>query len=824
MRPQTLKFRLSAAAAITALTFASVVPTPVLAQAPPPPGAPVADQQQGDPPAQVGRVAAVDGTVSYHPADADQWNAATLNYPVSTGDAYWTEPQASAQLEVGASRIALSGSTEFDVGVLDENGLQATAAQGEIYLHLRNLAPGQSWSVQTPRGQVTLAGDGRYAIFAGDTENPTVVTVLEGSAQLNGPGLAAQIDARQAATITGTDSFTASIGPAEPDGFVSAMLQAERPPPRPAVAPPPVVAQMPGGDELAAYGTWSETPDYGQIWYPQVDPGWVPYRDGHWAYIAPWGWTWVDDARWGFAPFHYGRWVEVGGRWGWTPGVEVVAGPPVYAPALVTFLGVGAGVAIGVGIGAALAAGSIGWLPLGPREPYRPWYHTSDRYFREVNRHSVNVTNITVINRNVTVNNFANRGAATFVPTAVMAGSRPVRNAVQRVDPARVAQVQPVIGREPIRPTAATAGVSTLQARRLNLAPAPAGVAAAPRRAAPGPAFQPAAVSAGAIRGGTPAPRPQLRTPATVGGTAAVPGGPGVARPGFNAGPGGAGPGGRPPLMAPGSRPPSTPGAQFTPGAGSNFGPGGVPRPGTPSGQLPQLQRPTGPGQPKPSGGIPTGQFPQSQRSTGPGQPSLRPGGPAGQFPSQQNSTGPGQPSLRPGGPAGQFPSQQNPTGPGQPSLRPGGPAGQFPLQQNATPGGPPTPRPGIPTGQFPQHSAPTGQPLPQVHTPQPTPQFHPQPQPQPQFRAQPQPTPQFHPQPQPQQQFHPQPQPQQQFRPQPQPQPQFHPQPQPQFHPQPQPQFHPQPQPQPQFHPAPQPAPHPQPAPQQQQKRPGER
>ena len=95
----------------------------------------------------------------------------------------------------------------------------------------------------------------------------------------------------------------------------------------------------------------------------------MPYREGSWAYVAPWGWTWVDSAPWGFAPFHYGRWAEIGGRWGWVPGGAVGA-PPVYAPALVTFLGVGA--VVGVGIGAALAAGRIGWFPLGPREAFHP--------------------------------------------------------------------------------------------------------------------------------------------------------------------------------------------------------------------------------------------------------------------------------------------------------------------------------------------------------------------------------------------------------------------------------------------------------------------
>ena len=142
---------------------------------------------------------------------------------------------------------------------------------------------------------------------------------------------------------------------------------------------------MPGGDDLSAYGSWSQSSDYGHVWYPQVAAGWAPYRDGHWAYIAPWGWTWVDAAPWGFAPFHYGRWFQVDGRWGWTPGSGGYGydGPPVYAPALVAFIGLG----VGIGIGAALASGSIGWCPLGPREAYYPWYHTSGGYLRSVNRY-----------------------------------------------------------------------------------------------------------------------------------------------------------------------------------------------------------------------------------------------------------------------------------------------------------------------------------------------------------------------------------------------------------------------------------------------------
>jgi hypothetical protein len=214
--------------------------------------------------------------------------------------------------------------------------------------------------VQTPRGLVTLASPGRYGVAAGDTQTPTTVTVIEGSARVAGPGLSLQVGPNQTASITGTDTLQGEVGPAQPDPFLMAMLSRDQPP-QSQQAPPPVVAAMPGGDDLTQYGSWAESPDYGQVWYPQVAPDWIPYQDGRWDYVGPWGWTWVDSEPWGFAPFHYGRWARIGGRWGWCPGE---AREHIYAPALVAFFGVGA--AVGIGVGAALAAGRVGWVPLGP--------------------------------------------------------------------------------------------------------------------------------------------------------------------------------------------------------------------------------------------------------------------------------------------------------------------------------------------------------------------------------------------------------------------------------------------------------------------------
>jgi hypothetical protein len=718
MRHQTLVFRLTAATAVAGLVLAQVIPRSALAQPAPPPGNPVAvpdqqtpDQQTADPPERAGWLSQVNGTVSYHTQDQDQWSPATMNYPVASGDAFWTEPNASARVAISSSIIALAGGTELDVGTLDFNGLQATMPQGEVYLHLRDLAQNETWSVQTPRGLVTVSGAGRYGVAAGDTQNPTTVTVLEGTAQVAGPGMSLQVAQGQTATITGTDTLQGSVGQSQTDAFLTAMQQSEQSPlapaaavPGPATAPPAVVAQIPGGDDLSAYGSWSQTTDNGEVWYPQVAAGWAPYQAGHWAYIQPWGWTWVDDAPWGFAPFHYGRWFQSGGRWGWTPGVVAVSGPPVYAPALVAFIGLG----VGVGIGAALAGGSIGWVPLGPREAYHPWYHTSPRYLQSVNRS--NVTNITVINdRNVTINNFVNRGAMTVVPASAMAESRPVRQVAQHVDPHMLETARPVIGTAPIRPTAATAGITPGLARQMHLPPAPAGVAAA-GRVAPGPAFH------AGPPGQSVATRPALR--------------PAESRPGAVPEPAAARPAGTPERVEPGARP------------GVAAAPGEVPSLRTPAereGGPPAIEHPA------PVAGERHEATPVQQQ---------RPGAMSGAMSGGQER--PGEAGTRP---PGASPAEHPPIAAPHPA---GAPAAQTPgVVEHATP----RPEEHAPAAQ--EHAVPRPEehpaPVPEVH-PAPRPEEHQAPRPEehpaPRPQEQPAPRPEEHPAPRPEQRVAPQPEP----------------------------------------------------------------
>ncbi|HEY5300209.1 MAG TPA: DUF6600 domain-containing protein, partial [Acetobacteraceae bacterium] len=315
MRRANILFRLTTAAAITGLSATLLPPVARAQQAqePPPP-------DEANPPTRVGALTRAQGVVSFHAAGADSWSPAAVNYPVTTGEGFWTQPGAEARIDISDTDIVMAGGTELEIGTLDATTLVASLPQGEAYLRVRDVRQGETYTLVTPRGSVTIAAPGRYAVLAGDTGLPTRITVLEGAATL-GDGAEGSLAAGQEAEITGDAApFQVQIAAAAHDAFIDHALAEERPVQAGQTAAPALVAQMPGGAELADYGTWTQTQQYGDVWYPQVQANWVPYREGHWAYVEPWGWTWVDADPWGFAPFHYGRWADIDGRWGWLPG------------------------------------------------------------------------------------------------------------------------------------------------------------------------------------------------------------------------------------------------------------------------------------------------------------------------------------------------------------------------------------------------------------------------------------------------------------------------------------------------------------------------
>ena len=202
---------------------------------------------------------------------------------------------------------------------------------------------------------------------ANDREH-TQLVVREGEANVLTAGAVQQVLPGQTADVDGTDPRYANVrNGIGTDGFDSWVAEPRSPLRRGRTANY-VSPQMVGAADLDQYGTWTQVPEYGAVWYPtDVGTDWAPYRNGYWTEVGAWGPTWVDYAPWGYAPFHYGRWAYIGGRWGWCPGAYVAR--PLWAPALVGWAG-GSGWSLSATVGAPV----YGWVPLAWGEPYRPWW------------------------------------------------------------------------------------------------------------------------------------------------------------------------------------------------------------------------------------------------------------------------------------------------------------------------------------------------------------------------------------------------------------------------------------------------------------------
>jgi hypothetical protein len=390
-----------------------------------------ASAQDVEPPALVGRISGIDGGVSMIRAGEQEWFQAGVNEPISIGDAVYTQDGGDARLEIGATSLFVQPDSEIDIATLDQSTGQIRLDTGTLDLRVSALPTTEGLSIATPRGTVQLTQVGVYRISAGTEDQPTTVTAWNGAAQLGNTSAAITVQPGQTLSITGTTEQPQYAF----QGAPGALPTEWRTPPHVFAASEQryVAADMTGAEDLYQYGAFQTVQQYGAVWYPRNVPAdWQPYRYGHWEYVAPWGQTWIDDQPWGFAPFHYGRWAYVGNRWGWVPGQYEPH--PVYAPALVAFVG-GGGFSAAISFGGGAA---IGWVPLGPGEVYRPPYHVSETYVQNINK--------TVIINNTTINNFrpgqerpvaslANARFATVVPAAAMSGGRPIAAVAMHVQP-----------------------------------------------------------------------------------------------------------------------------------------------------------------------------------------------------------------------------------------------------------------------------------------------------------------------------------------------------------------------------------------------------
>jgi hypothetical protein len=425
------------------------------------------DQNQPDPPSRVGRVNMVQGSVSFQPGGEGDWVDAVPNRPLTTGDNLWADQNSRAEVHVGSTAIRLNSESSMTILDLDDRTTQLKLSQGSMILRVRHVDDGDTYEVDTPNLAFDIQRTGEYRIDVSDDGNQTDVSVFSGRGEVTGGGYSYTVVGGQDARFTGSEKLDYDINQLpDRDDFTKWAMDRDHREDGPESADY-VSPEMTGYEDLDDYGRWTYVAGYGSVWYPSsVAADWAPYRYGHWVYVQPWGWTWVEDEPWGFAPFHYGRWAYAGNRWCWVPGPVVVR--PVYAPALVAFVGGGnSGFHFSINIG---GGGGVGWFPLGPGEVYVPSYRVSRVYVNNINvtNTRVNVTQITNVynvyngrgNEHITYVNQRVTNSVTVVTHDTFVNARAVNRNIVRVD-AREINSAPVFHRpmeQPVRQSVFGAG------------------------------------------------------------------------------------------------------------------------------------------------------------------------------------------------------------------------------------------------------------------------------------------------------------------------------------------------------------------------------
>lgn len=341
------------------------------------------------------RIQQVDGNVAFNNAASnaasnnelndENWVEATPNQPFSVGDRIYTRENSHASLAfTGRNFARLNPNTSLDVLSLADQRTQLALRDGSAMFDVGYLAPGELFEVATPYGAVDLQQPGLYNV--GIDNGNVLVSVLSGLAQVVGLGGSGQISKGEVLQLVGqtaADVVLSRIDGRNAGYLVDDYYRYQYPryydgryrdynvylndpyyfdPYRRTSSYQYVNSYIPGLSDLDYYGNWQNLNGYGYGWEPRVDNSWAPYQDGYWMSDYPYGPTWVSSEPWGYAPYHYGRWAYVGNQWYWIP--DNVNTTPTYSPALVAYV--------------PLAQNEIGWVPLGPGDPYAPRYYTND--------------------------------------------------------------------------------------------------------------------------------------------------------------------------------------------------------------------------------------------------------------------------------------------------------------------------------------------------------------------------------------------------------------------------------------------------------------
>jgi ferric-dicitrate binding protein FerR (iron transport regulator) len=173
----------------------------------------VASADESDPPSRVARLAYAEGSVSFQPGGTQDWIAAAINRPLTTGDQLWADRDSRAELQLDGSTLRLAGGTAVSLLNLGDNVTQVQLSSGTLLVRVRRLDDNETYEIDTPNLAFSILRPGLYRLSVDESGASTAVRIRSGQGEVTGGGTAYTVRANEDDVFSGTDQLTENMQP-----------------------------------------------------------------------------------------------------------------------------------------------------------------------------------------------------------------------------------------------------------------------------------------------------------------------------------------------------------------------------------------------------------------------------------------------------------------------------------------------------------------------------------------------------------------------------------------------------------------------------------
>jgi len=131
------------------------------------------------PPGLQATVMDVINRVDAHPLPDGEWERALVDMLIQQGGEVWAREASTARVDVEAERVRVAPNTIFTLDQPQPDTMQLTLEEGQIWLDVEGLEPGQTFEVETPGATASVRGT-RFSVRAKE-DGSTIVSTQVGT-------------------------------------------------------------------------------------------------------------------------------------------------------------------------------------------------------------------------------------------------------------------------------------------------------------------------------------------------------------------------------------------------------------------------------------------------------------------------------------------------------------------------------------------------------------------------------------------------------------------------------------------------------------------